>query len=68
VVSFANDRGWRPRYINGAEIQRWMDAPVIHEYVGELGEDGWELVGASNGKNLYGSSDSYQLYFKRPRH
>jgi hypothetical protein len=67
VVSFADYRGWRPRYINGKEIRNWMQAPVIHDYINQLGEDGWELVGAGGGKALYGSSDHYQLFFKRQK-
>ena len=67
VVSFGDYRGWRPRYINGQEIRNWMQAPVIHDYINQLGEDGWELVGAGGGKALYGSSDYYQLFFKRQK-
>lgn len=68
VVSLQNYRGWRPRFINGQEIRNWAQAPVIHEYVDQLGEDGWELVAASAGKQVYGASDQYQLYFKRAKH
>ena len=67
VVSFGEYRGWRPRYINGQEIRNWMQAPVIHDYISQLGEDGWELVGAGGGKALYGASDHYQLFFKRQK-
>lgn len=67
VVSFGDYRGWRPRFINGQEIRNWMHAPVIHDYISQLGEDGWELVGAGGGKALYGSSDYYQLFFKRQK-
>ena len=68
LISFSDYHGWRPRYINGREVRSWTEAPVIHEYVAQLGEDGWEMVGASGGKNLYGHSDHHQLYFKRSRH
>lgn len=67
AVSFAEYHGWRPRYINGQEIRNWMQAPVIHDYLAHLGEDGWELAGAASGKALYGSTDTYQAFFKRPR-
>ena len=67
VVSFGEYRGWRPRFINGQEIRNWMQAPVIHDYISQLGEDGWELVGAGGGKALYGASDHYQLFFKRQK-
>lgn len=68
LVSFSDYHGWRPRYINGSEIHQWMDAPLIHDYISQMGEDGWELVGATSGKALYGARDYYQLYFKRRRH
>jgi hypothetical protein len=65
VVSFSEYRGWRPRFINGQEIRNWMHAPLIHDYLAQLGEDGWEMVGAGGGKALYGASDYYQAFFKR---
>ena len=68
LISFSDYHGWRPRYINGREIQQWMKAPQIHDYVNQLGEDGWELVSASSGKPLYGARDYYQLYLRRRRH
>lgn len=67
VVSLQDHRGWRPRFINGQEVRNWAQAPVIHEYVDQLGEDGWDLAAASSGKTMYGSSDQYQLFFKRAR-
>lgn len=67
VVSLQDHRGWRPRYINGSEIRDWMRAPLIHDYIAELAEDGWELVASAAGKTLYGSSDQYQLYFRHPK-
>lgn len=67
LVSFQEHKGWRPRYLNGQEVPDWMDAPVIHDYVGQLGEDGWELVSASAGQRMYGLTDVRQLYFKRPK-
>lgn len=67
VVSFSDYRGWRPRYINGQEVRNWMHAPLIHDYLAQLGEDGWELAGAGGGKALYGASDYYQAFFKRAK-
>ncbi|HSN74564.1 MAG TPA: hypothetical protein VL334_05650 [Anaerolineae bacterium] len=67
VVSFSEYRGWRPRFINGQEVRNWMHAPLIHDYLAQLGEDGWELAGAGGGKALYGASDYYQAFFKRPK-
>lgn len=67
VISFGDYRGWRPRFINGQEIRHWMQAPLIHDYLAQLGEDGWEMVGAGGGKALYGASDYYQAFFKRAK-
>lgn len=67
VVSFSDYRGWRPRYINGQEVRNWMQAPLIHDYLAQLGEDGWEMTGAGGGKALYGASDYYQAFFKRAK-
>lgn len=67
IISFSDYRGWRPRYINGQEIRNWNQAPLIHDYLAQLGEDGWELVGAGGGKSLYGASDYYQLFLKRAK-
>ena len=65
VVSLQDYKGWRPRFANGRELKDWMNGPLIHQYIGQAGEDGWELVAASGGERLYGSSDNHQLYFKR---
>lgn len=67
VISFSEYHGWRPRFINGQEIRNWMQAPLIHDYLSQLGEDGWELSGAGGGKALYGSTDTYQAFFKRAK-
>lgn len=67
VVSLQDHRGWRPRFINGQEVRNWTQAPLIHAYVDQLGEDGWDLVAASSGKTMYGSADQYQLFFKRAK-
>lgn len=65
VVSFQEYRGWRPRYVNGLELPNWMEAPLLHDYLDQMGADGWELATASSGEHLYGLSDKHQLYFKR---
>jgi hypothetical protein len=65
LVSFQEYKGWRPRFVNGQEVTDWMSAPVIYEYVNQLGEDGWEMTGASSGQNMYGLTDRRQMYFKR---
>jgi hypothetical protein len=65
VVSFQDYHGWRPRFENGVEIAGWMHGLLLHDFLDQAGRDGWELVAASAGESLYGSSDKRQLYFKR---
>ena len=65
LASCQEYRGWRPRYINGQELVDWMNAPLIHDYLNQLGAEGWELTSASAGQSLYGLTDRHQLYFKR---
>jgi Domain of unknown function (DUF4177) len=65
VVSLQDHKGWRPRFANGREFKDWMNGPLIHQYIEQAGDDGWELVAAGSGERLYGSSDNHQLYFKR---
>jgi hypothetical protein len=65
LVSFQDYKGWRPRFINGSEIEGWTGGPLIHDYLAQMGEQGWELAAASSGERLYGAADRRQLYFKR---
>lgn len=67
VVSFQEYKGWRPRYVNGKELKNWMDGPLLHDYLTQMGEEGWELATASSGERMYGLSDRHQLFFKRPK-
>lgn len=59
-VVFRDYGGYRPRFVNGEEQVGWKQAPVIHEYLNQLGEQGWELAAV-------GSRDNMQMpaYFKR---
>ena len=67
TVSFQDAHGWRPRFINGRELRDWMFGPLIHDYVNQRSIDGWELAAAAAGQSMYGTSDRYQIYFRRPR-
>jgi hypothetical protein len=67
VVTFQQHRGWRPRYVNGIELKDWLSGPLIHEYLGGRGAEGWELAGTSAVDRFYGAADNLQLYFKRRR-
>jgi hypothetical protein len=63
LVSFQDYRGWRPRFIDGVELSDWFRRPLIHEYLAQMAEEGWELVAATSGEKMYALSDKIQLYF-----
>ena len=67
VVSFQEHKGWRAHFVDGVEIPDWTSSPILHEYLQQLAEQGWELVSAASGERLYGISDKHQLYFRRRR-
>ena len=67
TVSFQDAHGWRPRFVNGRELRDWMFGPLIHDYVNLRDTDGWELAAVASGQSMYGTSDRYQIYFRRPR-
>ncbi len=67
IVSCQEYHGWRPRFVNGAELPRWMSGPEIHDYVNQRSAAGWELVAVASGQNLYAVNDRYQLYFRAER-
>jgi hypothetical protein len=66
IVTCQDARGWRPRFINGKELPRWIDGPLLHDYVNTRGAEGWQLAAATAMGHLYGAADSLQLWFKRP--
>jgi phosphoglycolate phosphatase-like HAD superfamily hydrolase len=66
VVSFQEHHGWRPRFVDGVERRGWTTAPLLHETLADLAQEGWELVTATSGEALYGAGDKRQLYFRRP--
>jgi hypothetical protein len=66
VVSCQYYRGWRPRYEGGVEIAGWTRGPLLHSYLDARGREGWELVAASSGKSMFGTTDYYQLFFRKP--
>lgn len=61
-VIFRDYGGYRPRYVNGQEQPAWKRAPVIYEYLNQVGLEGWELVGVGSRHN-----EQMPAYFKRPK-
>ena len=66
VVSCQHYRGWRPRYESGNELADWTRGPLLPAYLKERGNQGWELVAACSGRPMFGVTDYYQLFFRRP--
>jgi hypothetical protein len=66
VASFQQYHGCRLRFIDGIEFKNWASAPLLHEYLRQMAEQGWELAAACAGERLYGVSDKHQLFFRRP--
>jgi hypothetical protein len=47
IVSSAYDKGNdKAKRVNGQELQNWKRTD-LYEYINQLGEEGWELVGYS---------------------
>jgi hypothetical protein len=65
VASFQHYHGCRLRYVDGVEAAHWERAPLLHEYLRQMAEQGWELVSACAGERLFGLNDKQQLFFKR---
>jgi hypothetical protein len=61
-VVFRDYGGYRPRCVNGEEQEGWKGAPLMHEYLNQLGEEGWELAGVGSRHN-----DQMPAYLKRPK-
>jgi hypothetical protein len=61
-VVFYDYGGYRPRYVNGVEQKGWKRSPIIHEYLNQRGEEGWELVGVGSRHKR-----DMPAYFKRPK-
>jgi hypothetical protein len=59
-VVFRDYGGYRPRFVNGEEQGGWKQAPLIHDYLNQMGEEGWELVGVGGRHN-----DQMPAYLKR---
>jgi hypothetical protein len=50
-VIFRDYDGLRPMRVNGEDLDAWKDGPIIHEYLNQLGAEGWELAGVGSKHN-----------------
>jgi hypothetical protein len=65
IVSFHEQNGWHARFVNGHELENWLQGPQLHHVLDQLGEDGWELINVVKAEPLYGTMDRIQAFFKR---
>ena len=65
LATFQDHNGWRLRFVDGVAVENWTEGLLMHEYLDQMGGEGWELTGACCGEKLFGHMDKYQLYFKR---
>lgn len=61
-IVFRDYGGFRPRTINGEEVKHWKRAPLIHNYLNYLGQQGWELAGIGCQRR-----GEMPAYLKRPK-
>ncbi len=59
---------WHPVTVNGKEFEKWkfgrgFIGPDLHEFLNQLGQEGWELVSAAP---YYEQIRNYLLILKRP--
>ena len=67
TLSFQEQQGWRGRYADGEELERWEKGPLMNELFDALGEAGWELINVTTKDHFYGRTDAIQAFFKRPK-
>lgn len=58
---------WRPRWVNGEEIENWQEGDSIYQISNKLGEERWELVNLVTDQARVGTSASFRLVFKRTK-
>ena len=52
--------GSMPYSLNGVAIKDWKKGPNIFEFIGQLGDEGWEMLTAPVDTNHF-------FWFKRPK-
>ena len=54
----------RPRWVNQQELPDWRKMPLMHTFISDLGEQGWELVSVVGHQKR---EEIYDYLFKRAR-
>ena len=65
TVTFQETTGWRARFADGEELDKWEKGLDLPEMLDALGEAGWELINVTTRDHLFGRSDQLQAFFKR---
>ncbi len=47
------DGTWKPRYVNGQEVQEWRAGPEMTEYIRDLINNGWRVVSGVGDKYVF---------------
>jgi hypothetical protein len=47
VAAYASRGTHRVQRANGHQLEQWEDGPTLYDYCQDLGDEGWELVGAN---------------------
>lgn len=47
------DGTWKPRYVNGQEVQDWKKGPEMTEYIRDLTKKGWAVVAGVGDKYVF---------------
>ena len=55
---------WFPRFVNGEELEGWLEGPSLYEFSDQLGDKGWELVNIT--WQAKEQLKHHRLVFKRP--
>ncbi len=51
---------WRPKIVNGKELEDWKTGPTVMEYCREAGLRGWEIISYTPAQT------GLSIVFKRP--
>jgi hypothetical protein len=62
-VTFQVHKFYRPKEVNGKELQDWKRGPSMIDYFNQLGEEGWELVRLKE----FSYGKEVEAIFKRPK-